>query len=110
MRKNIIILIVLVFVLSSCSVYTYNDFYVSRVRGGEAKILKKLPDGNYLVTSGYIRLYLKACKKIYPKQKKEYYEGKALALLCVEFVNGSWIVKPGLVKAVEEWRQKDRRR
>lgn len=94
MNRKVIVLVMAILILISCATYK-KTFHPGDLKG-EAKVIKKLPDGNYLVTAGYVRLYWDLC------MREIKYESacmaKILNLLVAENSDGTWIVKPQMVE------------
>lgn len=94
MRKKVILILGIILLLSSCTVYKKN-FHPERLKG-EAKVIKKLANGNYLVTAGYVRLYWDLCVREVKHESS--CMTRVLRLLVAENSDGTWIVKPEMVE------------
>ncbi len=94
MNRKMIFLLVAILILINCVVYE-KTFHPEDLKG-EARVIKKLSDGNYLVTAGYVGLYWDLC------MREIKYESacmaKILNLLVAENSDGTWIVKPKMVE------------
>jgi len=104
-KRTIFILLALIFFIQT-GCYYYHQFQIKELRGNEAKVIKLLKNGNYLVTGGYVKLYKKLLKKKYPKESNDWYEMKARYFLLVEYLDGNCEVRPEIVKKVEELKRK----
>lgn len=89
-----IVLLMVILIISFCVTHK-KSFHPAELRG-EAKVIKKLPDGNYLVTAGYVRLYWDLCVR--EIQYESACMAKILRLLVAENADGTWIVRPEMVE------------
>jgi len=104
-KRTIFILLALIFFIQT-GCYYYHQFQIKELRGNEAKVIKLLKNGNYLVTGGYVKLYRKLLKKKYPEKGEDWYEMKTIYFLLVEYLDGNCEVRPEIVKEVKELKRK----
>lgn len=93
MKKRVIFLVLVILVFISCS--TYRHFHPKQLRG-ESRVIQKLPNGNYLVTAGYVRKYWDSC--VSQLKHESPCLAKILNLLVSENPDRTWEVKPEMVE------------
>lgn len=104
-KRTILILLVLIFLIQVGCHY-YHPFRIKNLQGNEARVIRLLENGNYLVTGGYPKLCKKLLKKEYPNESNDYYEMKARHFLVAEYLDGTCEVKAQMVEKVKELSQK----
>lgn len=98
MKTRILILTITLLVIWGC---TYKSFSPKEIKPGEAKIIKQEegPQGNYLVTSGFVRQYYEMCVK--QTGNPGYCERRVLYLVVSENLDGTWWVKPEMIEQMK---------
>lgn len=101
-KSKLLILLLMLFV--ACGL-TSRRFNPTSIKRGEAKIIaqEERPNGNYLVTSGFVRQFYDDCLRA--TRDKRYCEVRVYFLVVAENLDGTFWVKPAMV---EEYKKKEK--
>jgi hypothetical protein len=109
MKKLVFLFIAIVFLSAGCTYLDiYKEFQPNEELRGETKIISHLPDGNYVVTPGYMRRFYKIClsearANLSEKGARAYARNMVLRpeYTILQYPDKTWLVKPKLVEEVE---------
>ena len=109
MKKLVFLFIVIIFLSMAC-VYLdiYNEFRPEELKG-EAKIVSHLPDGNYIVSEGYLKRFYRIClsearTNLSERGARAYARSMILNpdYCILQYQNKTWLVRPKLIEEVEK--------